>query len=476
MKKINQNKLFSSLIYSIINLLLMLVLINNKSNLNLTTYLSALQLVISLILIKVNKQNIISIATIFLLFSYLFHFGQSVIIAFGFNDIYAHRSILSITSNDLYVKAMYFAMISHCFVTLGIVWSKPYNSTMLAVHDNEDLMLKKLRTVSFIVLAITLFPLIYLDIQKIFAVKTGGYLSTYDTYAFGINKYLNLFAQFARPAITMLIISFKNYKKKAKIVFGISSIYFIIMMISGDRGTNLIFLLTNIFVFYKIIIQIKIKTVLVILVFAYFFLGFITSISILRDTSQISIEGLIYYYKYRSADGIIYSTLREFGSTIKTLIYAIQFTTEISDYNYGLTYVWSWLNISPKLPESVVNYLSADFTFTRSFPVAYQDSLGGSYLGELYYNFGWMGSALAFFVGRFIGKINDTIESSVNNKNWLLFSILMILFPNIILWVRGYFVELLFKVFWLGLFTIVIYYSTKKSKMEHINESKINVK
>jgi hypothetical protein len=413
-------------------------------------------------ILKLYKDSIFSTTVIFLLLSYVFHFGQAIIIAYGFNDIYAHRSILAITSSNSFLRAMYFAMISHYFITVGMVWSKTSSKSLFVINDNENCMLNRLKVIAILVLTVTIIPLIYLDLLKIFAVKSSGYVSTYETYTTGINKYLHLIAQFARPAITLLFISQKNHMKKANIIFGISSLYFILMMLSGDRGTNVIYLLTNIFVYYKIIRKLKTKNVLIVAILGYFFMGFISTISILRDTYQISIEGLIYYFKYRSSDGIIYSVLREFGFTIKTLIYSIDFTSASSDYNYGMTYISSWMNLSPKLPLSIINNFSTDFTFVKSFPFVYQESLGGSYLGELFYNFGWVGSVLSFFVGRLIGNFDNFIENSIKNKNWVEFSILMILFPNILLWVRGYFVELIFRIFWLGSFVLLVYFGMRK--------------
>lgn len=466
MKKIEQKKIISTIIFSILNTILMLLIINNNPSISFTTYMSSIQLVFALVVLKINKNGFFSLITIFLVLSYLFHFGQAIIIAYGFNDIYAHRSILAATSFESFLRAMYFAMFSHFFITIGMMWNKKNGKPIFKIDDNENQMLYRLRFIAFIVLFITIIPLIYLDGLKIVAVKSGGYVSTYETYTSGINKILNLFAQFARPAITLLLISYKNDKRKANLVFVLSSLYFVFMMISGDRGTNVIYLLTNLFVFYKIIKRLKTKNVLIVAVIGYFFIGFISTISILRDTSQISIQGLIHYYKYRSSDGIIYSVLREFGLTIKTLIYSIDFTSASSNYNFGLTYIFSWMNLSPKLPESIVNSFYTHFTFVKSFPVAYQESLGGSYLGELFYNFGWFGSVLSFFVGRFIGNIDNSIEKSIENKNWVIFSLIMILFPNLLLWVRGYFVELIFKIFWLGAFVVLVYFGMKRKRNE----------
>lgn len=454
---IEKRKLVSFLIFTLFNIILFLILKLIKPNIQIVTYLSTLQLLATLILLKFNRNSILSISYIFLGLSYFFHFGQAIIVAYGFNDIYAHRSILAITSENSFLMAMYFAMISQFFITLGMLSITSSSMLPLKIKENEKQMLHILKIISTIVLIVTVFPLIYLDTLKIFAVQTSGYISTYETYSFGINKYLNLIAQFARPAVTILLISFHNDKKKANILFGISTLYFIFMMISGDRGTNLIYLITNTFVYFKIIRKLTLKKIIIYAIIGYFFLGFLSTISILRDTSNISVEGIIYYFRYRSSDGIIYSALREFGLTMKTLIYSIELTSVSSQYNYGLTYLLSWLNLFPKLPEGISDSLINHFTFIRSFPNIYQESLGGSYLGELFYNFGWYGSAIAFFVGRFIGYTSNSVENSIRQKNWIVFSILMVLFPNILLWIRGYFVELTFRTFWFGLFILFMY-------------------
>jgi hypothetical protein len=154
---------------------------------------------------------------------------------------------------------------------------------------------------------------------------------------------------------------------------------------------------------------------------------------------------------------MIYSSLREFGDTFKTLCFAIDFIPNYSAHNYGKTYIFGLLNIFPKLPSELAEYLKNDFTFVNAFPESYRTNIGGSYLGELYYNFGSIGSVFAFLIGLFIGYINNRIEENVKSSNWLNFAILMIVFPNVLLWVRGYYVELFIKVFWMGLFLIFVY-------------------
>jgi len=463
---ITKKNLISSCLYSLMNVFMFMLLVFNQDKFDLITYLAFFQLLISVLLIAYINKKLFTIAALFLILSFLFHFGQSIIISFGFNDVYAHRNVLSETSYELYIKSEIFTFISHFFLTIGMVYAPNFYQKTLSNEHEEDIMLRKLKIISLTVICISIIPLIYLDILKLLAVRTSGYLSTYSTYSSGINKYLGLIAQFCRPAITMFLISIKKENKKNKIIFILSSIYYIVMMLSGDRGTNMIYLLANIFVYYKIIKQVKVRTIIYASIAGYILLGFISSINILRSSADMSFEAFISYFAIRSKDGIIYSTLREFGGTIKTLCYAIQFIPSYTNYNYGLTYIFSWLIISPVLPEKIINLFNTNFTFVNAFPESYQYSLGGSYLGELFFNFGWIGSFFAIFIGAFVGFINNLIENSIKKNNWLIFSICMILFPNLLLWIRGYFVELIFKVFWLGFFTLIMYYSSDLKKKE----------
>jgi hypothetical protein len=459
----NKDRCKQTFFYVIANIFIFIILFATKGNLQLITYLSLLQLIFSLIFIIKNDHTVFSIAITFLLLSYLFHFGQSIITTFGFEDVHAHRNVIFRTSLDLYNRASYFVILAHFFLTIGIVYSpfKVFKRDKKRINfdyylKNEFIILKNIRVIAYLVLAISLLPLVYIDIQKLIAISSSGYLSTYEVYTTGINKYIALLAQFARPAITMLLIGYKYNKRKFNIFFIITSLYFILMMFAGERGTNMIYLIANTFVYYRVVNQIKLRTVIFGLLFGYFVLVIINSISILRSSSDYSIYTLISSIQIRSDDGIIYSTLREFGGTIQSLIYSIQFIPEYTNYNFGTTYLNGFLVILPKLPSQLLSYLSVDFTFVKAFPEAFQKYLGGSYLGELYFNFGWFGTSMAIFVGHLVGFVNKTIEHSIKTRNWMVFSVCMIFFPNLLLWVRGYFVELIFTAFWMGMFILLI--------------------
>lgn len=445
--KIKKNILF----YNLISILLIIISFLGKEHFNLITWLLIIETIITVFTMR-KGNSFLSVGTIFIIFTLLFHCGQAMIITFGINDPYYKRSVIAEAIGNEFIIAEIYVLISIFFWGKGyLYWTNKKSKNIVPINKEsmlEDNSLKFIRNVAIIVLAISIFPLIYTDLLKIFTLKSGGYMATYDTYKNGIGKYLSLIAKFARPAISILLISYKNDNKKCRLVLLLSCIYFTVMMLSGDRSTNIIYMMVNLFLYYKIVKKMKFKTVITYLIIGYFFLGFISSISMFRY-SELTISSFFNVFSIRSSDGIIYSCLREFGGTMKTLMYAMRFIPEYSPYNYGLTYIIGLTNISPKLPISFVDNFSNCFGYVNVFPTAYQNSLGGSFLGELYYNFGWFGIFVTSIVGFYIGKLDYMFEKEIYNKNWVKVAIITSFIPYIILWVRDYFSGIFFVGFWM---------------------------
>lgn len=425
-----------------------------RHNFDVVTWMSIAQMLVIVVTLTLYKKDYMLVSILFILFTYLFHFGQSLITTLNFNDIYAHRNVLSKTTYETYINAELFAMGCLFFVGLGFLWANRYEKLRLQQCNTlmlDDDKMRKVRRAGLIVLAFSIIPLIYIDVSKILALKTGSYLDTYAVYAGGIGKYFTLIGQFARPAVTIVLFSYAKEKKKASAILFLSTIYFLIMMLSGDRGTNLIYIITNCFVYFKFVRKLRKREIILGVICCYVGFGFLSAISLFRY-SEFSIESLLNVFLRRSDDGIIYSVLREFGVSLLSLVYALDFIPEYVGYNLGLTYISALVNILPIIPSSLAQMFEDSFAFTNAFPEIYQDSLGGSYLGELYYNFGWFGMAIAVFVGFFIGKVDLGLEKLKEPKY---IAMLLVMVPSLILWVRDFFCSILFKSFWMAIFLLL---------------------
>lgn len=461
----------TTIYYNLISFIIIFLSIFYKNKFNLVTWMLILETVLTIIVIR-KEKSLLSVGSIFILFTLLFHCGQAIITTIGMDDPYIHRSVISKAIDDEFVNAEIYVLLSILFLGNGYLFyqhigrNKKKNEEM---DSNEEKSLKYIKNIALIILLFSFIPMIYIDLLKIIALKDSGYMQTYEVYKSGIQKYIALIAKFARPAISILLLSYKNKPKKCKTILISSTIYYVLMMLSGDRGTYIIYILCNLIIYYRCAKKIKIKTIILYSIIGYFFLGFISAISMFRY-SEWSLDSLINIFNLRSSNGILYSCLREFGVTMETLIYAMRFVPSYSHYNYGLTYLIGLLNISPILPNTFVENYANCFAYIYAYPLEYQNSLGGSFLGELYYNFGWLGVVATFLIGILIGKVDYNLDKYIDEKNWIKVAVIVSFIPNIILWVRDYFSGILFIGFWMWIMIKIFNTNKRKDKMLLLKE------
>ena len=85
--------------------------------------------------------------------------------------------------------------------------------------------------------------------------------------------------------------------------------------------------------------------------------------------------------------------------------------------------------------------------FVSQLPKSVTFALGGSFLGELYYNFSWFGVLGSIAIGAFMMRLHDGItdkrENATMYKAWC-----SILTTSMVLFVRGYFTDMMQKLVW----------------------------
>lgn len=453
-------------IVSLLNIILLTIGFMCGDNLKCVTVLSVIQLIVNVFAIILINQELMLIGLVFLLLTYLFNFGQSIITTFGFNDIYAHRNVLSQVVLSDYISAELFAMTSMFAITWGYLFvcgrNKRGNERRKGLKYSDENLLG-IRHDAILIFMIALLPMVYLDVLKIAAYLSGGYMSTYLTYQNGIAKYLSLIAQFGKPAISVLLYAYSSKPKVARNILIVSTLYLLVMMISGDRGSNVIYIITHFFIYYSFVKKLKLRHVFGGALAAFGGLFALSVISILRDY-ELSIETLKMAMEWRAGDGVIYATLREFGGSVLSLVHAIDYIPEYSNYNYGMTYLAGIFSIVPAIPDSLALSLEKSTSFVRAFPTsaAGYTSLGGSYLGELYFNFGWFGSIVAVLIGCFLGKM-DTLFVTISRPKWT--AVMIVLMPSLILWTRDFFSGLIFKTFWFGFFILCFRVARKRTEI-----------
>lgn len=387
-------------------------------------------------------KTILNIGVIFIVLSLTFHFGHQIIYTLHMNDVYSYMNLMNITSVEQVLTASIYSLLCHIFFSTGYLLfankKSRCNSKLLEIKG-----LKKIRKLFIIVFIISFIPMVYSDIDKLFALFRGGYINTFDTYKVGINKYIYLLSIFARPSYSIILFSYYRNPKVAKKLYLCSIIYSLVMMLSGDRGNSMIYILVWTFIYFKYISSLNKKSFILLILSGFFINVFMQIIMVIRSTGTISVDAVSEALLLRSDSNYLYLFLRENGLTLKSLIYCMQFIPQDVGYAFGKTFLYSILGVSPILPDFLLNFISNDITFFKNFPEAFQTYLGGTYIGEFYYNFGWLGPMMITIIGLIVAKLDIILNNIVTKKGLLTFILTISFLPKLFMYIRGFAYELL---------------------------------
>lgn len=450
------------IIISIIILYLSFLVTNTNSNYWLTVYtiLAILQLIVNLFFITIIGEKIFSISSLFILFTFVFHFGHLVLIAF---NISADRpfDVINMVSRDIFKDAILFVSISQMFLTIGISipWIKDHYSDKNKNIAKDKYELQIVRKIGIVLFIVGIIPTLYIDIKRILLYLGGNYL---DTYSVSLPGFIGTIARMSEFGIIMMLIGNKDNQKKSKLILILAILYQTIIMLTGNRGRPLVFVISLIYVYVKVIIKrIKVKNIIIFISLGYLGIVLINFIGTVRMQDIKDTYMLLDLFFDSLKASPIFDALGEFGCTMITLCYSLIY---LSGSRYGLNYITSLFVIFPNIG-GVLNSLNHDFIFITNFPQNARTFLGGSYLAELFYSFDIFGCIAVIIIGIAIGKLSNEINKSIINEKWLNLSLYIIFFPNLLWWVRSYFSDMIREVVWTTIF-ILILYKLIKSKVK----------
>lgn len=439
-------------------------------DINMLSILCFVQTILSLLLTVSLGFGLISIPFIFLSFTWLFHGSQFFMNVFN-NNYRKPFDIINLVSGDIAKNTLLFIILSLFFLTLGIA------SGTKSIRKINDAKIKQVNVffdsdktyyVGKLLVLVCLIPRMYIDMTMILSRISNGYLSTYS------NSYSGIFSTFAYGfyiGILLLIAGKRSNKKYCRHVLLITLIYIGVTMISGRRGTQTAFLCALLIVYRRYVEtkKITLSKVLSIIVLLYIGLSGLMAFGDLRNFGEVSLLNYWNAFLINLQGELVLNLVGEFGSTGISLAYAIESFPSFHPFNFGKTYAISFLQVFPNIGGILDNF-SADFMFVKAFPNAFQYALGGSYLGELYYNFGFAGVIACTLIGYFVSKIAIRLDYSMAQQRNLSIKDmgLFLLLPNIIIWVRGYFYSFIRVYFCFILMFYFLYKMTHKTTKHYI--------
>lgn len=417
--------------------------------------LAITETVIDIIVLKtICSFPVVSIPNIFAFFSLMFHCGQ--LIKEGFNiegtvplpfEYYGDAMTIQ--------KSFTFFLLSQTvyFIAVGISCGKLQKEKKVNQRQADVSVYGK------ILVLIGVIPRLYIDILSLVGARANGYEGVYSIY---FPQAIQSIAFFFDAGLFFLLYA-QTDRRKQKFYLVAVIVYKCIMMSTGARQDKVAFLLVWLYVYFFIINKITVKKLALLVVVCIAGFMFISAIGTIRVNDTVSLSQTLSLLQSGTMNNVIGGALGEFGSAFDTLEVAIKYTSSEIPFGWGKSYVAGLLSIIPLLVNQIPSLAKA-VIFVNQLPRHVTFALGGSFLGELFYNFSWFGIIGSSVVGAFITKLHNGIvdDSSCDifYKAWY-----SILATAMILFVRGYFTDMMQKLVWtyIAIYIIRMYLAKRET-------------
>lgn len=434
---INLKKLISVLVI-IVEIMIIPIMSYDDNWIKRLAIIAIFQLLSSIIIYLINGDSIYSLVVLFTLLYYLFYFGQLII-----NGLFTSYSFsryirnFFMFSNEIQYRATVFALVIIQIITIVSILTNN-NSVRLKAHNNNCLNIQRTRVAAFFFIIICLPVNLYLSLRAIVASRLS-YLAALRSIT-STGGYMLQFSIFLVIGFCLLLYC---YPKRINAIYWVEIVYYLFTMLSGNRIYSMISICL-VTINYIYITDIKKKDIVLFGVVGVIILKIVVAVSRLRLVGTISITS-IFNMVFSLNNSLILQMMEEFGGTIQSVIVPMRGIPLESTYGYGITYISGLvsmlINIHGIFDEVLVNtvYLNA-FSGVQS--------LGGSFVGELYYNFGYFSYVFAVVIGFLLRFVSNRIDIYAKERDTYRLAKMLMPAYSLIIWIRGYFMFMTRSVLW----------------------------
>ncbi len=406
--------------YVVINLLVITILFINWSlrsysvdELLILEYLSLFSLITFFI---TNPYRLLSPYTMIILLLYIYNCGQVWLLLFGLYSLTSSFSIVNFTTSTLIESISYFLLLIHLTHLFGCLF---YKRQVSAVNDAEDedsvdYSIEKLccNRVSWLIFLFCLVFMIPTDMKQIVIASVSGYT---EAFTVGNDNSLIYLAWNIYPFSVMgLLLTEKSGRRRAIKYFVIARAI-ILMLLVGSRVHHMTLLCVVLITEYLLSFNPQIKRrkmkrwVIVLSVVGCILL--VPTVAYIRDGG---VNVLSYFIKMNP----IVLLLQEMGGSLINVLLCVDYCPNVISYGYGGTYLFGVVTFFPKLISffpQLIQYGAVGNILNPYFEKG--AGLGGSLVGDLYFNFGWYSLFLTPLLGGIIAKLSNSISKLTSEKN-----------------------------------------------------------
>lgn len=419
--------------------------------------LALIELLSFIVLNSFINGKIINFATLFMIVLFIFNFGQVVILLF-FEGIYSHVRFLLLLTNAESFYGFKSMNLAFSLLSLGVLVSG-IGSINHEITDKDISTNKKydFEKVFKYVIAFTFPVKAAIDVFCLIVSIVSGASAARQW----LNAFPNVLTDYGRVSVVafaLLLIIYKNSHKKQKRLFLFIETYILIMMISGIRSENVVYVLVFFFIYvFNRKKKVRILSLIIYGVIAFFALSFVVASGEFRAVPEknfFSFMSLL--YKCMTEENVVLSLLDTCGDTGYTAQCVVNKWLPYYGTSNGDAYYLGWTSVIPNIPGLFT--LPGELTRESCFAIKLQEmgalsssytNIGGSLIGELFFNFGIVGGSIAAgLLGFIIGKVSNKSTYYMQNNNYAgLIRHIPFMFACTY-WIRDYFGGIFREIVW----------------------------
>ncbi len=454
----NKNKFCNWFDIGVIMLILFSFCYNDIISISVICILSILLIILSLL---ARGYRLVSFSIVYLILLFIFHCGYSVLWVINYNFSRDYALTLPLIPDDIWVETLRYSI-----YFIDIIYFIVRKQKSFKKSNRQKLSKFNIKKIGNAFLIIFFIPRVYIDLLFLFV----GYENAFNVTISGM---VEVFAEGFFVGAMLLLIAYKNDDKRRKNVFILRLLICAIGMLSGRRQEKVVFLLGLLIVYFNGMTLKKhsLKKKIALISVFYISVVLIATIGDLRAETNISFQMMLECFWDNLRLKMILEQIEEFAYASYTLAAIIK-TYSPYGTGFGWNYYATFVEILPNV-NGVFTPIIDRLSYVQYVPDELYFWLGGSILGETYYNFGWYGLLVAIPLGILVRGISNNINEALTCRRFNIYTIMsVILIGPMLLWNRGSFGYIVRPFTWLLLFAIIIN-NLSILRKECIRESKL---
>ena len=400
-----------------------------------------LALFVGMVLVSPCRQPF---CILFLVANWIFNCGQIACVAAGHDDV-LNLDFRWYGSSMVVADAFRFYLYSQSLIAVGaILFQRPPADKVSRIGAG---FAANGKAVAKCLIVIGLPFWLYVNASRMLGAAADAYRGVYSLVIPAPVQAASFF--FEAGLLLMLLIIGKE--RKGAVLFWAVVALKVVVMSTGGRQDSVCFLAIWCLVYFWYLRRLTVGQMVSMIFAALFLLFAIDAFGELR-TEGFSLEALLAYLSETTLFDVFWGSLGEFGCAFSTLVVSIADVPASLDYGMGRSYLAGLLSVVPTLVSSIPG-LKESTIFTSVLPGT--NYLGGSMLGEFYYNFSWFGVMGSFLVGAAVAWCQNRLNESDKERHCVCVWAAAVLAVFLLLFIRGYFTDAVMKITYVLLIALV---------------------